>query len=69
MCITIASVLLADVCTSGAPAHVSMSITIASVLLVAVVFLLTALSLDTLRRVSEQVSPLELLEADNSLDS
>lgn len=69
MFIMMASVLLADVCPSGAPAHVYMSIAIASVLLVAVVFLLIALSLDTLRRVSEYDSQLELFEADNSFDS
>jgi len=67
MSIAIVPVALADICIGSA--HVGyLSITLASVALLAVMFLLAKLSLDTLRQFSEQDRPLELLEAEDSLD-
>jgi hypothetical protein len=69
MSIAIVSVALADVCIDSGvthPGYISMSI--AGVILVAVMFSLVRLSLYTLRRVSEEDSPLEILEADDSSD-
>jgi hypothetical protein len=67
MSIAIVSVALADICFGSV--HVGhLSMALASVALVAVMFFLVKLSLDTLRQFSEQESPLELLEAEDSLD-
>ena len=66
---SIAFVALADVCINSGlnhPGYISMSI--ASVVLVGVMFSLVRLGLYTLRRFSEQDSPLELLEAGDSSD-
>ena len=67
MSIAIVSVALADICIGSAhDGYLSMAL--ASVALVAVMFVLVKLSLDTLRQFSEQESPLELLEAEDSSD-
>jgi hypothetical protein len=69
MSIAIVSDALADICFGSAPTHVGyLSMALASVALVAVMFFLVKLSLDTLRQFSEQESPLELLEAEDGSD-